>query len=484
MFGNNKIAELTAEVATLVADKAALIETNDGLQSDLADRDATDAIQIATLASNRTTIVRLNGEVDNHRVAGNVGEYALRQLAAVIDSGEIYISAGDIANKVVAKRLIDQTTAEQTDELLVEEEERQRDKYGPEQIEAIRARLNTIFDGDGTYTRLAAEIALETRGKVREDLIAEHDAKIRRELSASEVCVAMTVEVETELAENGTIDSMRAEQEGAARKQIELEAIERAKQRISDDLESQREILLAQLTKDWLAGNNGKQFKMREKKELTAELTQQGALAAAKRLRDEATVEILESINERTKEKILKDLVSDFLTMGTDVTKIQADNLVVIYLSNIPGEKPVKVPGDFYERQTYYDRKVELRSQGAGEYIVEYDSIVESKEPIDVGRQLTLGEVVTFGPSMNDEKMVKQTPFVTLGLPVVMTRNNKPGCTIPGVAVSLGINKEHIAAVKGLTKRPEEPKRIIQETRMPNFNVDARDLYVDEDELD
>lgn len=475
MFGNNKIAELTAEVAELKADKATLSETNDGLQSDLADRDATDAIQIATLASNRTTIDRLSSEVERRTVAGNVGAYALEQLATVKDSGEIYISAGDIAEKVVAKRLIDQTTAEQTDELLVEEEERQRDKYGPEQIEAIRARLNTTFDGDGTYTRLAAEIALKTRGKIREDLIAQHNADIRRELSAPEVRTAITAEVETELAENGTIDSMRAEQEGAARKQIELEAIERAKQRISDDLESQREVLLAQLTKDWLAGNNGKQFKMREKKELTIELTQQGALAAAKRLRDEATVEILESINDRTKEEILKELVSDFLTMGTDLTKIQADNLVVIHLSNIPGEKPVGRPGD------YYDRKIDLRSLGAGDYIVEYDSSAESESPDIFVTQLTIGEVVKFGPSNNDEKLVRQTPFVTHDVPVVMTRNNKPGYTIPGVAIGLGINKKYTAGI-GLTKRPRPPKQANRKNK--RLILPSRDVYIVDDNDD
>ncbi len=111
MFGSREREALQGQVEALQQQIA-----------DLQARHESDGRTIATYeettTSNRRMIDELWDDAEKGKVATEIGRYALQELRKAESSGEIMISAKDTAREVVTKRLIDQTTAEQTNQLI------------------------------------------------------------------------------------------------------------------------------------------------------------------------------------------------------------------------------------------------------------------------------------------------------------------------------------------------------------------------------
>lgn len=314
----------------------------------------------------------------------------------------------------------------------------------------IRASLDEVFQTDGTYDAIDAEIDSAIRHEIGEMLIAEHRETITAELSSPEAKDALVASLVEAMRQDGTYDAIRAEVKAEVQKQWEDEA---------------RQTLKDEIAQEESAGEQ--EFKQAKIQELRNGAAYKNTKATyRKTFRAKWTDDVNDQLAEEAKSEELAQLVSERIALeksrieeirtaidaeelkekfygskGYDMDSIPEGTRVTVYLGEVTQGR-LRVPGktNFMGRGDVnrIDREITMiATADKGHFCVVSDSLSQSEsvyeqkaaiEPdtvIAVGRKLVkfgteeFRHSIASGVRMVFDRNTNDSDFTDTYLPVV-----------------------------------------------------------------
>lgn len=411
VFHGQEIEELRSQVADLT----------DALTSERR----TTGMQQETLEANRRTIDDQEAELRRLRVVPEVHRAALAALEEAESSGEVAVSAEELAVDTLTKRYIGEATKVQTERLLAEREREFRSTINGSRIDAIRTELDDTFTKDGTYDKLARKVELDVRDEVAGELKAAAEAKAREALEEPDKREAIVAEETAKLDASGEMDQIREEITRERHKVWAQEVKELATQRLAAEVEAGHDEYVADYAKKWRESYDGREAAENAKKHAEKKWSKATQEAIAQELQDEAVLELLRKKNDRTREELSEEQfyeenLADFFRGGVDVTQIHRGSTLSIRLGSLKIEdikNEWNNPTGKKARVIECSRELRLTAMGEGRFMVNDDSLLDSNNPYEQAAALTAGTVIHVGRQEVDNHVATLVPQVAEGVP-------------------------------------------------------------------
>lgn len=312
--------------------------------------------------------------------------------------------AGGVIDQVVeaelAAKVVDVLVAEKVATLVKNRrQEVERDTKAeintPEWVANTRDEYDKMFEEDGTYAAIRAEVERDVRSAIREQQLEKAKKAIdadleKRPLSVDDEEILESIQPE--------LDEYRAQgqAERAARVREEALRLERAK--IDEELDEEHDKDVDERRREWAKSYEGQQYRRIKEQEAVDRRKKQAEKGGKALIDDEL----------RTAEEIYETYLREFTHDGVDLATIPAGVSLVIAMGetklkdnpryNFHGpDKRQKI-----ERLDGPNRILRLSSRGDGHFYVSGDSLEESINPYL--RALSIrGKVISLGRHVEDK---------------------------------------------------------------------------------
>ena len=287
-------------------------------------------------------------------------------------------------------------------------------EYAAKNGTAIMKEIKELFETDGTYDSLASEVEEEIRAQLTKDVIAEKKAEIEAALRANMTGIQEEMGAEYMRGDEANLYRLnkRGELEAEWKEQVGANVLEQITQeeldRKADFMAQYREKVLA--NEGWMTK---KRDEIRTKFETEwKDLTVDEIVA---RINDEELTALVEKNKAAELEKARaldrgRELAEEFMRSGIDPTKLQSGDQLYVYLGSFSIEvrEENKSARDRYgdmrttavkvnKKVVTYARKLELTARGDGVFVVDKDSLSDSRSPYEVQSALAQGSMIEVG---------------------------------------------------------------------------------------
>lgn len=348
--------------------------------------------------------------------AGRITYAALQELERAEELGIIGQEAEAMATVAVVEaekpRIVSETSARLIEEKYDEFAADYRVKEGP----GVVAGLRKLFESDGTNDRLREKAERDTRAALQTELLTELEEKAKEELSTPENEARLREEARQELLASPEAAEMRAK----IRRAKEIKWQEEAHQEVIAEIEEEedkrgsefKETYKKRLRESW--DMKERRTRVREQKE--SEWSKKTLDEVTKEIGDEELKALLSTKAEKAKEKLQKELraqelLQDFEGLGIDMASIDPNTRVVIYLGEVTKKSKKESYYDDFSRlrertvvtsQVNCRRKLSLLSLGEGRYIVDEDTLQDSKSVYERENTIPHGRVISIGRKLEE----------------------------------------------------------------------------------
>jgi hypothetical protein len=331
-----------------------------------------------------------------------------------------YATVCDEEKQALTRELADELRQTRREEFT----ERMRLEHGP----ALRTTLDAQFTRDGTYAQVESDARKEVEGAIRGVLITQKRAEVEAELDTPESRAAIEQEIREELEGSTEMDEYRSDVRSA--RQDTWRAEVRAS--VTATIDAGEEAGEADFKERYEVEVRKSDATRRRRQSVRSNLEQTWREATdekvAKALGDEELQALLTEKAEQAKEKLrrenhARELIADFEGLGIDVTQAEENTKIVVYLGS---RGPVKVT----EKDRYGDkstvekqgvickRKLTFTSLGAGRFLTEGDSLLNSESVYERNDCLQPGTIVVLGRKVRengteklDYRLAADVPF-------------------------------------------------------------------------
>lgn len=341
--------------------------------------------------------VRLIEGLELYEASASTEEEALAMAAVVIEGEEKERIRTQLSQRIIERR---------RGELAHE--------YAAKNGGAIMKEIKELFETDGTYEALASEVEEEIRAQLTKEVIAQKKAEIEAALRSDISTIQEEMGEEYMRSEEANLYRLnkRGELEAGWKADVSARVLDQITQeeldRKADFMAEYREKVLA--NEGWMSK---KREEIRTKFETEwKELTVDEIVA---RINDEELTALVEKNKAAELEKARaqdrgRELADEFMRSGIDPTRLLAGDQLYIYLGNFATEvrDENKTARDRYgesrttvvkvnKKVVTYARKLELTARGDGVFVIDKDTLSDSRSPYETQAALPQGSMIEVG---------------------------------------------------------------------------------------
>lgn len=429
---------------------------------------------LAVADGDADTIRGLREELNDNAIANRVAAYVINVLSQMEANGEIDFGAEATAREVVKERTIAQATASLTNLLLDTEYARLVAELDPEIIDTIRRQLIETFEHDGTFARIRNDVMRNTRKMIINEELANARAQAEQNTNTPEALSAIRAELETDPDFIEQIAAIRATAREKAMQAQKMELKRTAPDIAEQEIAAGKDAALKEFMKAWSSTNDGQQKIARLKRELNKAVAEMGEQEILKETHD-ATLLALRTQREQ---QIARDLeaeilLSDFTDGGIDTTKIPVGSRIELTL------------GEVVEREDrYYDksyggerhgkikiiegkRQLNLTAQDSGKFIVNFDSLANSKSVYEKVVAIPVGTILRLGRQKIDLNAVTLDDRIVYGVPLFYDTDDTDPEIMSMMLKICAVKLNHIYAILPEIKKIEHVDGTTEDLNKP-----------------
>lgn len=388
--------------------------------------------QAAELDSLRRANVHLQQQVADARFVGRV---AMR-VEAELSSPDVERAVGEEAEAVACIAVFEQERADMVQDLSARLQREKYDHYAAQFRSTegvnIKPELDELFKTDGTYEAMRKKAEADVRTELQDEVLTEAKATCETELRTPEAIAELKAALREELKDSSELRHHRSQTRDILEAEWRAEALEMARQAITDEEKAREEEFKEQYAEDYKDGRYGQNHRQTVRNELEEKWRQSTIEEVAAAIKDEELQALLGARAEAEKAKLAKEskhqeILQNFEAGGIDVSDLEENSKVTIYLGEM---NRVKQTEKFVNQRGYDDsrevtvpvvdcqRKLVLTALAEGRFLVSSDSLLDASSPYARQHAIERGTVIVIGRKIKENKGETLDKIISADMPL------------------------------------------------------------------